>query len=219
MAFTRQAMQAFTNTLTVQTAGMNAAAAKKAMVQVAERERSRVVREQVRRSGAAPDLTQTVDGRQGAPFTAVRPDGYILLEWSYFDEVALEAVTLLREGGPARSGRWRDGIAVFADDVEVPATAIPQGAKVIQVVATVPYSRRLEVGKERDNSPFSEKAFGLVANVAIELRRQYRNVAKIDFTYVEMAADKAARGAAKARGNRAPRSSSPRYPAILIRGL
>lgn len=214
----RQQLAAMTQTLTVAVPRQNEAASRALLVRTAEAERRRVVTEQTARAGVAPTLATVVDQRRGAPIDAVRPDGVILLEWGYVREVATAALEALRAAGPrGPSGDWAASLVALADGVEVDPGAIPHEAAEVLIVAPTPYARRLEIGKTKRGDPFvlDDEDYRLLERTHQRLRRVYRRLAQIDFTYtaLEGAHQLTNRGARAGRGG-----GEVRNPAIRIRG-
>lgn len=214
----RQALRAMQDTLRVDVARMNADAARRLMADTAEAEKARVIRQQTQRGGIAPTLAQVVDSKRGAAFDAVRPDGVILLEWGYVREVALALLNAIRDAGPKRSGDWAAELVILSDGVQVSdAKMIPHLAQEVKVVSTVPYARRLEIGKTRRGDPFilDDEDFRLVERTALRLRKVYAEVAKVSFGYVSLtnAHQLTNRNARRGRGG-----GEVRYPAALIQG-
>lgn len=213
----RAQLRAMQETLTVQVPRQNAEAARALLARTAEAERRRVLVEQTARAGIAPTLATVVDGRRGADPASVRPDGMILLEWGYVREVATAALESLRRAGPRESGDWALTLAVLADGVEVDAATIPHAAKLVHIVATQPYSRRLEIGKTRAGDPFvlDDDDYRLIWSTAMRFRRLYAEVARVAFTYVNLvkAYQLSNRSARAGKGG-----GDVRYPAMTIQG-
>jgi hypothetical protein len=158
-----------------------------------------------------------VDGRRGADPVSVKPDGYILLEWGYVREVAQAALEALRKAGPRETGDWALTLAVLADGAETDERSIPHMARLVHIVATQPYSRRLEIGKTRRGDPFvlDDDDYRMIERTALRMRRIYAEVATIAFTYVDL-------DSAYALSNRTARAGKRgghvRYPAMTIQG-
>lgn len=194
----------------------------------ARSEEARVIREQTARSGGiAPTLTRIVDGKRGAAYDSVREGGVIILQWRYLREIAAVAMARLKARAPERSGDYKRGLMLFAGDAEatLSATGIPATAQRLTVVATVPYARRLELGKSKDGGPFVvQVAPHIVAETAALLAKDYAGVANIRFGFEDVegpaagraraartrATDRAGRGAARAQ------EVALRYPAIRV---
>ena len=209
--------RAMQETLTVTVPRANAEAARRMLADAAESERRRVIAAQSARGGIAPTLATVVDGRRGAALASVKPDGFILLEWGYVREVALVAITALRHAGPHVEGDWKNTLTVLADGAEVQPTAIPHMARQVLVIATQPYSRRLEIGRTSRGDPFvlQDDDYRLIERTAKRMASIYRQVARIDFTYVDLegAHQLTNRGARAGKGG-----GQVRYPALRIVG-
>lgn len=202
--------------------------AREALVATAYAEERRVIQQQKARSGGiAPTLTRIVDGRRGAAYETVRENGLIILQWNYMREIATVTLRRLRERAPEVSGDYKRGFKLFVGGTEATLSAqgIPATANFITVVATAPYSRRLELGKSKDGSPFVvQVAPHIVQETAKFLAADYRGVASIRFSYedVEGPAAGAARSARTRATSRADRRAARRaevalrFPAIRI---
>jgi hypothetical protein len=195
--------------------------AREALVATAHAEERRVISQQRARSGGiAPTLTRIVDGRRGAAYETVRENGLIILKWGYLREIASVALSRLRARAPERSGEYKAGLKLFVGDTEAGLSAggIPASAAVFTVVATAPYSRRLEVGKDKTGGPFVvQVAPHIVAETAKFLAQDYRGVARVRFVYedVQGPGAGAARSAAVRGTNRGDRRAARRAAAAL----
>jgi hypothetical protein len=194
--------------------------ARLALAATARSEEARVIREQTARSGGiAPTLTRIVDGRRGAAYDSVGDNGVIILQWKYLREIAAVAMRRLKARAPERSGDYKKGIKLFAGNAEatLSAVGIPAGTQNITIVATAPYSRRLEVGKDKEGGPFVvQVAPHIVAETAALMASDYRGVARIKFTYADIEGPAAASrrpSTGSRRGDRA-RDVALRFPAI-----
>lgn len=210
------ALRAFQETFTVKVPQQNAEISRRMLVQTAERVRDATIGEQRSRAGVAPDYVQIVDRKRGAPLTDVRPDGVIVFEWIYLNEIAQVAVDMLLARGPQQSGDWKKSISVFVDDVKVAADRIPKTAQLIEVAPLIIYARRLEIGRDRKGGPFVVNAPPhLVQETALMLAAQYRRVATIKHSYVQLQGDVSGlRGRARNKAQ-----ADMRYPCIQIRPL
>ena len=106
------------------------------------------VRDQAVRSGdAPPHWTTNVDGRQGAPESSVRPDGFILYKFNVLGLAAKAALQLCKERSPVRSGRYRDSWVVVVDGKPwtTDVADVPDGAE-IMIVNPQPYARKIDTG-------------------------------------------------------------------------
>ena len=208
--FAPEAIGGFIANLTVNVAGLTEEAAKSLMVRTAT-----AAKERVQRGTPSPsDYRQIVDGREGAPLTAVRADGTIIFAWSYAGEVVKRIYELMVAKAPRLKGQYIRGLLVMADGRETAPTAIPAGAAAYHVVASVPYARRLEVGKRRNGRPFViQVPMHNVEATAIEARKLFGTLADISYTYVDLAGAHQLRRPIR-RGRRV--QTEVRYPAIRI---
>ena len=213
---TPTSLRAFTQTLQVEVPRANATAARRLLVETAERVRDGTSAAQATRAGVRPAYRQSVDGRLDAPLTAVRRDGQVVFAWSYLREIAEVAIRLLRERGPERSGGWKASIALYVDDVRADVSAITAATRLIEVAPVIVYARRLELGQRKDGRPFVISAPPhLVEETAMLLAQRYRDLASIKHAYLQLASN--ARGL-RGRARRVAESAM-RYPAIAIRPL
>lgn len=202
--------------------------AREALVATAHAEERRVISQQRARSGGiAPTLTRIVDGRRGAAYETVRESGLIILKWGYMREIATVALARLRARAPERSGEYKAGIKLFVGDAEAGLSAggIPANATIFTVVATAPYSRRLEFGRDSAGGPFVvQVAPHIVEETARFLARDYQGVARVRFVYEDVqgpgvgaARSAAVRGTDRGERRAARRAAATlRYPAIRV---
>jgi hypothetical protein len=190
MPFDAPAFRGFLNNLSIASLQLPADAAVAAMVRVAKGERDRVISEAVSRSGIAPHYRQIVDGVLGAPLESVKPTGEIVFNWSYLPEVVSLVVQALIARAPMLKGTYRNSIIVMIDGIEAePGTeldSIDITTKEVTIVPTVPYARRLEVGKRHDGSPFVLQVKPhIVEETSIVVRRLYGQFVNVQFNYVD----------------------------------
>jgi hypothetical protein len=191
--------------------------AKQAFIATARAEEARVIREQTARAGIAPGLIRIVDGVRNGQYENVRENGVIILQWKYLREIAAVTMARLKARAPEVSGEYKRSLKLFVGDAE--AAEVSAFAQRITVVATAPYSRRLEVGKDAQGGPFVVQVSPhIVAETAQFLARDYAGVAQIKFTYEDVEGPAAASRRASTgsrRGDR-QRDVALRYPAIRI---
>lgn len=154
--------------------------------------------------GRNPRLTITVDGREGAPLTSVRPDGVIVAEFELFNDVLVWIANQLELHSPVKSGRYQRSHTVFADGIEIEPTATVPAASEFVFINVVPYARKIERGVS------SQAPDGVYQAVAVLAQRRFGNVARISFSYRTAMSGMIVGGRA---GNR----SSERNPAIVVR--
>lgn len=196
--------------------------ARLALVATARSEETRVIRQQAARSGGiAPTLTRIVDGKRGAAYETVGDNGLIILQWRYLREIAAVTMARLKARAPEREGGYKRGIKLFVGHSEgaLSVAGIPAGATMLTVVATAPYSRRLEIGKDKQGGPFVvQVAPHIVQETAQFLASDYAGVARIKFTYADIEGPAAASrrpSTGSRRGDRL-RDVALRFPAIQV---
>lgn len=209
------AWSGFVNTLSVNTEALNEAAAKSLLVSTAITARDRVLNGTPKPTG----YRQIVDGADGAPLNAVRADGMIVFAWQYLGLIVAEILEMLIQAAPALTGDYIRSILLLADGVPANADAIGAGTKQVTLVPTVPYARRIEVGKRKDGSPFVVHAKPhLVETTTAAARRLYGTLVSIEFNHVELPGG-GHRLAAHSRSIRRTRRgviAEIWYPAIVI---
>lgn len=215
--FTTQAFRAFQNDIMVGVAGMNRDAAVSAMVMEAEKAKSRVFREQTARDGLPPAYRQIVDGVEGAPLPTVKPDGVIVLAWQYLAAIVQDTYEILVARSPQDTGDYIAGLIILVDGHEAGVETIDANTREVHIVASVPYARRLEVGKRKGGGAFVlEVKSHIVEETAIVARRLAGDLASFKLKYVRLsdAYDRSRMSGPPRRAGRVP--TDVRYPAILI---
>lgn len=105
--------------------------------------------------GDAPSVYATyVDGRQGVPETAVRPDGRIVYRFNVLGLAATFALAYCTSRSPVRSGRYRRAWAVIVDGKpwRDDLNDVPAGAE-IMIVNPEPYARKIDTGAMKMSVP------------------------------------------------------------------
>lgn len=146
--------------------------------------------------GRDPRVKVTVDGKEGAPLSSVRPNGVVVAEFDLLTDTLAWIGEQLVLHSPIKSGRYSRSHVLFADGAEVSiGSRIPE-AQVYTFANTQPYARKIERGVS------SEAPDGVYQAVATLASRRFGNIAKIRFTY------------ASPLGGRATKSS--RQPAVTV---
>lgn len=194
-----------------------------------------VIRDQTARAGIPPDFTHAVDGRIGAAFEVARR--HIVTAYDYRREIAIFTRAALVAASPRDSGRYASSHIFLVNGrqtAQLPKE-IPDTAEII-VTNTVPYARRLEIGRTVSGRWFVVKVppriyEGVARRV---VGPQYRDLASIVFDYVDLTDPYITKGGLSARygtGKIGPRGggtsrkryqkpgTAVRYPAIIIRPL
>jgi hypothetical protein len=129
--------------------------------------------------------TVTVDGARGVPLESVNPDGgSIIFEWEVVTDVLKWIADTLKERSPRVSGDYIAGHTLFADGAEVPIGAVIPNAEEYVFLNTVPYSRKIEVGKTKTGRAFVIQVENRIyERTARDARSRFGNVADISFAF------------------------------------
>jgi len=156
-----------------------------------QRVHARIAREGLAEHLAAlpgkPPVRTIVDGRAGAAEESVRAYGLIRYEFGFLAEIAPFALEQARTLSPVDSGRYRDSWIVLADGVPVDAAAVPPETVELTIVNPEPYSRKLNVGKGLDGTPFViEVPPNFVERVAQAVLRRWGNIVRAQVRYLSL---------------------------------
>jgi hypothetical protein len=154
--------------------------------------------------GREPPSTIFVDGVEGAALESVKPAGVIVLDFELVDEVLLYIHQQLETHSPVLTGRYRRSHALFADGTEVTIESGIPAAEEYVFLNLQPYARKIERGSS------TQAPEGVYQVVAVLAQAQFRNVARITFSY------RTAMGGAIIGGKLGNRSQL-RNPAIIVR--
>ncbi|MFC3071486.1 hypothetical protein [Shinella pollutisoli] len=135
--------------------------------------------------GSEAPFEQFVDGRAGAALESVDPDrGRIVFEFELINDVLQWVLAALIERSPRRSGDYMRGHRLFADEREIAADGeIPPAAE-YSFTNTVPYTRRLEIGKTKSGRDFLVSVPNRIyERTAKDARARFGNVVQIRMTY------------------------------------
>lgn len=154
--------------------------------------------------GAVPPYTVTVDGKEGAALTTVKPDGLIVADFELIGETLAWIYTQLQMHSPVLSGRYAKSHELFADGVDTENPNNPPPASEYVFLNMQPYARKIERGQS------SQAPDGVYQAVATLAQRRFGNVAKITFGY------RTAIGSGLVGGRRGDRSNL-RNPAIIVK--
>jgi hypothetical protein len=137
-----------------------------------------------RAHGRAPKYKTFVDGRSEARLESVRPKGgSIVFEFELVVDVLQWIHATLRERSPVLSGRYRDSHTLFADGREADVGSIPAAAE-YTFMNTVPYARKIEVGRTRAGRSFVIQVPNRIyERTATDARARFGNVARISFDF------------------------------------
>lgn len=186
---TKQSLAALRNTLTVQWPRELDEEARRFLIRTAKAGHARILQEQTARAGFPPDHTAYAN-RPGNPVVdSVKLPGPIVYEYDYRREIALIAVQELIIASPTVSGAYALSHTIFlngqpVDDLPLQLARTDE----IMIANTVPYSRRLEVGKTKSGRDFVLQVQPRIVERVAKgiLMPRFGNSAKISFTYREL---------------------------------
>jgi hypothetical protein len=138
--------------------------------------------------GEVPPKKITVNGRENAALTNIVPpdSGTIIDEYRLVEDVLAWIMMTLRQRSPVASGEYRNSHRLFADDVQVDANDPPPADR-YAFFNTVPYARRLEVGRRRNGTPFLIQVPNRIyERTAEDAKDKFGNVAKISTGFASM---------------------------------
>lgn len=128
------------------------------------------------------NFTRHVDGRE-APEEAVRPGGIIVYDYNRLDLIAKDALRLLRDASPVKSGAYRDAHRLYLNLNPVDDLKAWKEGDEVSLTNTVPYSRVIELGKRGSKTVKFSMPPHIYERVAKALRREYSGAADIQFTF------------------------------------
>lgn len=150
---------------------------------------------------------RTVDGVRGAREEQVRPDGSIVYVYPRLDEVVQVALDTLFDLSPVLSGEYRMNHRLFVNSVEARNLAGWDGQGDIIISNSMPYSRKIELGKMTMRVPGSDHVY---EQAEFTLRQRFGNQARIVFTY------RGLMGGSVLSSRQGGNKSEYRYPALEI---
>lgn len=135
--------------------------------------------------GRVPPHQTFVDGRPNAPLESVNPErGVIAFEFDLVFDVLRWIGDALIERSPVVSGEYRRGHTLFADGAEIPIGDELPIADEYSFTNTVPYARKIEIGKTKSGRAFVIQVEPRIyERTAREARSRFGNVAKIEYTF------------------------------------
>lgn len=214
--FKPDGLKGWENALIVQVTEQNKEAGQAAMVKLANSERDRVLTGIPTPSSYQQFVDNVPDGR----IEDVRYDGVIIFVWQYLREVVQRCFEALDLSSPFLSGNYVDNIRLLLDGDEAKAGSslddIGPDTRQVAIVPTADYARRLEVGLREDGSKFViQVPLHNVEMVARMLARRYKDLADIQFNYVDVNPAWELSQHFRSRPRQA-HETHVRYPAIII---
>ena len=120
-----------------------------------------------------------VDGVKTSDLFRATESSQIAAEWQLKTGVIEYIYDLLQKVGPAKTGRYRRSVMLFADGKQIDDPKAAEGANTVMFVSTVPYARKIEHGK-KGYAPGA-----VYESVAAMAKGRFGNLARINFTYAE----------------------------------
>lgn len=227
---TRESLEAFRQTFTVQAKAMDEAA-RQLLIRTARDGTARILAEQTARGGVAPTVTSYANHPGNANLDSVVLPGPIVSVFDYRSEVVQVALDMLVKASPRQSGTYIANHLVFANGAQVAPEALSKivAAAQIMIANAVPYARRIEIGVTESGRAFVLQVPNRIyERTAKKLSARFGNVASITFGYTSLSNAYATKGGLAshytARGGTRRRrhqkaGSEVQAPAIFIRPL
>lgn len=135
--------------------------------------------------GRIPPRTITVDGRQGASIEAVNPNGgQVIVEYDLMMDTLKWIGDTLVARSPRVSGDYIRGHTLFADGREIPISGNIPAAEEYTFLNTVPYARKIEIGKTKSGRAFVIQVPNRIyERTARDAKSRFGNSANINFSY------------------------------------
>lgn len=170
-------MNAFSRYLPVVTDGLGPEAIKKLLAQTA-----REALAEAQGAGQFPrNYIISVNGRTGASEESVVPPGPIVYYAKWWPEVLTYGVTFAQERSPHKSGRYKSSWFVMVNGNRTAEyESISLDAECI-ITNNQPYSRRIEVGRQRVNVPP-----GIVEDLVSALRRRFGDLLNVRRMFINL---------------------------------
>lgn len=177
----RESLQAFKQTVTVQWPKKQEADAKALLIRVARDGHQRIIAKQ----GAS--AFEAYANRPGNPVDSVVLPGPIVYKYRFLREVVTFTLDALRKASPVNSGTYASSHTIYVNGI--PVETVPLDLKTtdeVFIANPVAYSRRLEIGKTESGRAFVLQVEPRIYERTLKsvLIPKYRNAAKMSFGYV-----------------------------------
>lgn len=183
-----QALDAFKRTVTVAWPARQQAQARALLLKTAHDGHARIMNEQKARAGIAPDFDAYAN-QPGKPVEAVILPGPIVYRYRYLREIVLVALHELEGASPVVSGDYQRGHTLFVNGtpIEDPLEYVFKARDEIMIVNTVPYARKIEVGKTKSGRSFvMQVPDRIYQRVGDKLKTRYRNLGRVSVQFVNL---------------------------------
>lgn len=219
---TAASAQAFRRVTTVAWPKQQEVDAKALLLKVANAGHAKIMQEQTGRAGIAPDFDAYANTPSNTNLETVRLPGPIVYRYRYFREIITQAFLMLRSAGPMRSGAYASAHTLYVNGVSVRGGTVPfiKAGDEIMIVNTVPYARKIEVGRTRAGRSFTiqESQSRVYQRVRDRLRSQYSKLTHIDMNFVSLSDAYLLRHTSNSRRRRRDRRAGVpvTYPALVF---
>lgn len=162
--------------------------AKALLLRVASEGHARIMREAAQRSEVIPEWDAYANTPGNTNLASVRLPGPIVYRYRYLRETILTAIKMLEEASPtAGSGKYKNSHTVWINGIQASPSTIIKSTDEVFIANSVPYARRLEVGKTKSGRDFLISVPNRIyERTAKRLKTRYRNVADISMGYVTL---------------------------------
>lgn len=214
-------LAAFKRTVTVTWPKQQEAGAKAHLLKVAREGHAMIMAEQQARAGVAPTFDAYAN-TPGKPIEEVVLPGPIVYRYHYAREVVIKTLQELEAASPVISGDYKRGHTLFINGAPVqnPREAVIKARDEVMIVNTVPYARKIEVGKTESGRAFVLQVPNRIyERVGKKMYARYGKAAKISVQFVNLSTAYRLKKGAKVRRKGRTAGSALTYPAIIIEPL
>lgn len=181
------ALQALRRRVTIDWRQLSEQQAKRLLIDTAKAGHDRIMREQSLRAGVIPEFDSYANNPGNTNLESVRLPGPIVFRYRYLREIVLVGLRELEAASPVDSGRYKRSHLLWINDIAVARGAPIKAGDSVMLANTVPYSRRLEIGKTESGRNFLVSVPNRIyERVAKKLQQRYRNAATITFGYATL---------------------------------
>lgn len=199
-----RSLQGFRRVVTVTWPQHQDATGKAFLLKTARNGHAKIMAEQTARAGIAPDFEAYANSPGNANLDSVIVPGPIVFKYRYVREIVSETIRALRAASPAASGDYVRSHTIFVNGAAV--DQLPPRLKAgdeIMIANSVPYARRVEVGKTKSGRDFLIQVPNRIyQRTGALIHKRYGKLAKITVEFIDLPS------AYRLRRNQATRSFS-----------
>jgi hypothetical protein len=185
---TRASLQSFRRVVTVEWPAHAKRGGKELLLRTARQGHAKIMADAMARSGSAPIWEAWANNQGNSNLESVVLPGPIVYLYHYTTEVIEQALLLLQRLSPVRSGLYAKSHTIYGAGGTPVGRAPKELTEEVIISNPVPYARKIEVGKTRSGRPFVIQVPNRIYERAAKaLRSRYRNVAKIEYVYANVA--------------------------------